>query len=76
MAKRKKVSDMDIIGASKGIVVSSAVLGFGGSIVSGAGGNTTGISAAASFLPPIGAAIGAGLTVRQLKKLEKLQKRR
>ncbi len=76
MARKKKDSDLGIVRASKGIVVGSAVLGFGSSVVSGVGGSTAGLTAAASFLPPISATVGAGLTLRQLERLKKASKQR
>ncbi len=85
MAKRKKDSDLGIVRASKGIVVGSAVLGFGGSVVGAAsgpvGGSTAassqaGLGAAAGFLPIVGTTIGGGLVVGQLRKLNKQVKHR
>ena len=81
MAKRKKDSDLGIVRASKGIVVGSAVLGFGGSVVGGVGGSTAassqaGLGAAAGFLPIGGTTIGGGLVVGQLRKLNKQVKHR
>ncbi len=76
MAKRKKDSDLGIVRASKGIVVGSAVLGFGGSVVGAAGGPVGGITAAAGFLPIVGTTIGGGLVVGQLRKLNKQVKHR
>ena len=74
MVKKKK--DIGLKQATMGIVGGSVILGAGSSVVSGVGGSTAGLTAAAGFLPPIGATIGAGLTLRELEKLKKVGKRR
>ena len=79
MARKKK--DLDIAKPALALTGGAVVLGIGGSVVGGVGGSTAGAAggglvAAASFLPPIGAAIGAGLTIQQLQKLEKQVKRK
>ncbi len=81
MARRKKKEDFGIAKPAMSLVGGATILGVGGAVVTGVGGPTAGaagggLTAAASFLPPIGAAIGAGLTVQQLKKLQKTAKRK
>lgn len=81
MAKRKKDSDLGIVKPSMAIVGGGVVLGVGSSIVGGVGGSTAagaqgGLVAASSFLPVAGTAIGAGLTLRQLRNLEEQTKRK
>ncbi len=81
MAKKKKVSDLGIARPAMGLIGGGIALGLGSSIVGSVGGSTAasaqgGLTTAASFLPIAGTAVGAGLTIRQLKKLEKMQERR
>lgn len=79
MAKKKKDSGM--AKPALGLVSGVVILGAGSSMVSGIGGPTAGyagagLTSAASFMPPMGAAVGAGLTVQQLKKLQKQTKQK
>ncbi len=81
MARKKKDSDLGIARPAMGIVSGGVILGVGSSVVGGVGGSTAassqaGLGAAAGFLPPMGATVGAGLTVQQLRKLQKVSKRR
>ncbi len=76
MAKRKKESEMGLKQATIGIVGGSVILGVGSGAAVKAGGSAAGLTAAAGFLPPIGATIGAGLTLRELEKLKKVGKQR
>ena len=76
MAKRKKVAETGLIGPTGQLVGGAVILGAGASVATGVGGSTGGITAAASFMPVIGMGVGAGLTVRQLRKLEKQTKRK
>ena len=81
MAKRKKVSEMGLKQATTGIVGGAVVLGVGGSVVGAIPGTTAataggGITAAASFMPTMGAAMGAGMTMQQLRKLQRVSKKR
>lgn len=58
----------------------AVILGVGSSVATGTG--TVGTAAAgglttmASFMPAMGAAVGGGLVLNQVKKLEKVNKRR
>ena len=79
MAKKRK--EMGLKQASMGLVGGATILGVGGAVVGAIPGTTAataggGITAAASFLPTIGVAVGAGLTLQQLRKLEKVSKKR
>ena len=79
MAKRKK--DLGIAKPAGALVGGAVILGAGGSVVGAIPGTTAataggGLTAMASFMPVAGTAIGAGLTIQQLKKLEKQTKRR
>ena len=76
MDKRKKREDLGITRPAMGLVGGAAILGIGSTVAVKAGGSAAGMSAAASFLPPMGTAVGAGLTVMQLRKLEKQTKRK
>ena len=81
MARKKKDSEFGIAKPALALTGGAVVHGIGSSVVGGVGGSTAGAAggglvAAASFLPPIGAAIGAGLTIQQLQKLEKQVKRK
>ena len=78
MARKKKDG---LKRATLGLVGGSVILSTGSSIVGSVGGSTAasaqaGLGAAAGFLSPIGATVGAGLTVQQLRKLQKVSKRR
>ena len=76
MAKRKKMAQNEFIGPTIGIVSGATILGIGGSAAVKAGGSAAGMTAMSSFLPSIGGVMGAGLTLRQVKKLEKVSKKR
>ncbi len=81
MEKHRKAKDVGFIKPAKGLVGGTVILGVGGSVVSGIGGPTAnvaggGLVTAAGFFPAIGTAVGAGLTVQQLRKLEKQTKRK
>lgn len=78
MAKKRK--EMGLKQATTGIVGGAVILGMGGAVVGAIPGTTAataggGITAAASFMPVMGTALGAGLTVRELRKLEKVSKK-
>ncbi len=62
--------------ASIELVKGSVILGVGSSIAIQSGGSAAGLSAAASFMPTMGVAIGGGLVVGQLRKLQKVSKRK
>ena len=77
---KKKKKDMGMAGPAMGMVTGGVVLGVGSQVVSGVGGSTAasaggGLVTAASFMPTMGVAIGAGLTLEQVKKLQKKGKR-
>ncbi len=79
MAKKRK--EMGLKQATTGLVGGAVVLGAGGVVVGAIPGTTAataagGITAAASFMPVMGTAMGVGLTVQQLRKLEKVSKKR
>ena len=81
MGKRKKREDMGMVKPAMGLVGGGVILGVGGSVVGAIPGTTAataggGLTAMASFMGPMGATVGAGLTVQQLRKLEKQTKRR
>lgn len=81
MARRKKVSENEFIRPTTGLVIGGSIFGIGAGLVAGVGGSTAasagaGITAGASFLPPIGATIGAGLTLRQIRRLEDTTRKR
>ncbi len=78
MAKKKK--DLGIAKPAMGLVGGAAILGVGGSVVGAIPGTTAataggGLTAAAGFMPLMGTAMGAGLTVQQLRKLQKVSKK-
>ena len=75
MAKRKKVSDLGIVKPAVGLTVGGSILGLGADVAVKAGGSGAGMSAMGSFMGPMGATVGAGLTVGQLKKLQKVSKK-
>ena len=79
MAKKRKKTSLGEAGI--GLTKGAVILGVGGSVVGAIPGTTAataggGLTAMASFMPVAGTAIGAGLTIQQLKKLEKQNKRR
>ena len=81
MAKQKKTARNEFIGPTMGLVGGAVTLGVGGSIVGAIPGTTAataggGLTAAASFMSPIGATIGGGLVVGQLRKTNKQVKPR
>ena len=81
MGKHRKAQDVGFARPAKGLVKGAVILGVGGSVIAGVGGSTAasagaGVTAAASFLPVAGTAIGGGIVIRQLKKLQKVRKRR
>lgn len=76
MAKRKKTSDLGIAKPAIGLTVGGSILGLGAGVAVKAGGSGAGLSAAAGFQKPIGATIGVGLTIRQLRKLQKVRKQK
>ena len=76
MGKRKKREDLGIARPAMGLVGGAAILGIGSTVAVKAGGSGAGMSAMASFMPAMGTTVGAGLTVQQLRKLEKQTKRR
>ncbi len=81
MDKRKKRSEIGLKQASTSLVGGAVILGAGGAVVGAIPGTTAataggGISAVAGFLPTMGTALGAGLTVQQLRKLQKVSKKR
>ena len=72
MAKRKKDG---LKQATIGLVGGSVILSTGSSVVQKTGGSAAGLTAAAGFMPAMGTAMGAGMTLMQLKKLERLKRR-
>ena len=62
--------------AVRGLVGTSLVLGVGSSVVEQSGGNASGLSAMSSFMPTVGTAMGAGMTLNSLKSLSKKKKGR
>ncbi len=74
MARKKK--DLGIAKPALGLTVGATILGVGAGVAVKAGGSGAGLSAAAGFLPTMGTAVGAGLTIVQLRKLEKQTKRK
>ena len=74
MAKRKK--DLGIAKPAMELTMGASILGLGAGVAVSAGGSGAGMSAAAGFMPAMGTTVGAGLTIGQLKKLEKQNKRR
>ncbi len=73
---RKKTQEIGLMGASRDIVIGGSILGVGASVVARTGGSGAGISAAASFLPVMGATIGGGLALRHLQRLQGTKKRK
>ena len=78
MAKKRK--EIGLKQASMGLVGGAVVLGAGGTVIGAIPGTTAataggGISAAAGFLPTMGTVMGAGLTVQQLRKLQKVSEK-
>jgi len=76
MAKRRKVARNTFIGATGSLLGASVILGVGSTVVTRVGGSAGGLTAAASFLPPIGATIGAGFTIGQLRRLQRTKKKK
>ncbi len=74
MARKKK--DLGIAKPALGLTVGATILGVGAGVAVKAGGSGAGLSAAAGFLPTMGTAVGAGLTIGQLRRLEKQTKRK
>lgn len=75
MVKRKK-KEMGMMKPAMGLVGGSVMFGLGGSIAETGGFPAAGITAGARFLPAAGAAVGAGMAMGQVKKLQKLTKRK
>ncbi len=81
MANKKKSALNGLNRGSRGIVVGGATLGIGSQVIGTIGGSTapaaqSGLLAAASFLPVVGTAVGAGVVVRQLDNLQESTKRK
>ncbi len=73
--RRKKDRELGIARPALGLVAGATILGVGGSVVVGVGGPTAasagaGLTAAASFLPPLGVVVGSGIVVRGLRGLQ------
>lgn len=75
MAKKRN-KDLGITKPAIGLTIGGSILGVGAGVAVAAGGSGAGLTAAAGFLPTAGIAIGAGLTVGQLRKLEEQNKRK
>ena len=77
MAKRrKKMQDMGMVKPALGLTGGAVVLGMGSQVVSSVGGSTAGMGVASRFLSPMGTALGVGLTIRELRKLKRVQKQK
>ena len=74
MAKKRK--EMGLKQASMGLVGGAVILSTGSQVVSSVGGSGAGLTAAARFLPTMGTALGAGLTLQQVRKLQSLKSER
>jgi|TARA_Y100000310_G_scaffold229236_1_gene231655 hypothetical protein len=63
---------------AKDMVIGASILGIGATVVTRTGGPVGGISAAASFLPILGAQVGGSVALRELRKLQNqdMRKRR
>lgn len=70
MARRKK-QDLGIAQPAISMVGGATILGIGGQAAVSAGGSGAGMTVMAGYLPAMGTAIGAGLTIKQLRKLKK-----
>jgi len=62
--------------AAAGLTVTAVSIGVGSSVVSKAGGSPSGLAALSSFQPVLGATVGAGLVIGELRELNKRKKRR
>lgn len=68
---KKKNKDLGMTKPALGMVAGATILGVGGSVAVSAGGSGAGMSAMAGYMPAMGTTIGAGLTIQQLRKLQK-----
>lgn len=76
MAKRKQRAEMGFKQASTGLVGGAVILGVGADVAVKAGGSGAGMGAAASFMPAMGATMGAGMTLQEVRKLQKVSKKK
>lgn len=74
MAKKKK--ELGMVKPALAMTGASVVLGVGSQVAVGSGGSAAGIGAMSGFLPIAGSAMGAGVVVGQLRKLEEAGKTR
>ena len=70
MARKKKEQDLGITGPAIALTVGGSILGLGAGLTVAAGGSAAGLTAAAGFLPITGTAIGGGIVIGQLRKLQ------
>ncbi len=75
MARKERKDDLGIVKPAVGLTVGGSILGLGAGIAISAGGSGAGLSAAAGFLPTMGTAIGGGLVIGQVRKLQKQTKK-
>lgn len=68
MAKRKR---NDLASAGIGMTRGAVILGIGADVSTKAGGSGAGMTTMSGYLPMIGSTYGAGMTIKQLKKLQK-----
>lgn len=66
MKKKKN----EILETGLNLGVASVGLGVAGKVTEGVGGNAAGITAFSSALPIVGTAAGAGLVLKELKKIK------
>lgn len=59
-----------------GLTKTGLALGIGATTVGKVSGNTSGFAAVGGFLGPIGVTIGAGATLRQVRKLKPKKRRK
>lgn len=74
MARRKK--DLGMARPAMGLVKGGVVLGVGSSVVTAAGGSAAGMTTMAGFMPAMGVAIGGGIALQQVRRLQKQTRRR
>ena len=76
MRKRKSKNDVGMAKPAMGLVKGGVVLGVGGSVISSVGGNAAGVSTMAGFMPAMGAAMGGGIALQQVRKIQKQTRKR
>lgn len=77
----KKRKEIEFIKPSTGLVSGAVILGAGGMVVGAIPGTTAataggGITAAASYMPMMGGVMGAGMTLQEVRKLQKVSKKK